>query len=57
MENKNNETTNTTMNLINSSEKNLITDLKSEQEEFEEDETDTPIVGREIKSYLTTPYK
>ena len=58
MENKNNETTqNTTMDLINTSEKNLLNDVKSEQEEFEEDETDTPIISREIKSYLTTPYK
>ena len=46
---------NTTAETLNQSETNLF-DVKSEKEDFQEDETETPILTREIKSTLTTPY-
>ena len=54
-QNVNNATQNTTIDLINPSEKNIL-EVKSEKEDFEEDDSETPIINREIKSYVTTPY-
>ena len=55
-QNVNNITENTTTDLINQTENQLITDVKSQKEEFEEDETEAVIINREIKSCVTTPY-
>jgi len=46
----------TATELINASNTNLIEDVKSEREDFELDETETPILKREIRSTLTKPY-
>jgi phospholipase D1/2 len=48
--------TNTSTEILNHSETNLMKDVYSEREEVEEDETETPIIQREIKSCQTTPY-
>ena len=48
---------NTTNDLLNNSETNLIKEVKSEKEDFQEDETETPILTREMQSSLTIPYK
>ena len=53
---ENNVNQNTTTDLLKPSETQLFNDLKSEKEEFQEDETETPILSREINSCLTKPY-
>jgi phospholipase D1/2 len=53
---ENNVDQNTTTDLLKPSDTQLFNDLKSEKEEFEEDETETPILSREINSCLTKPY-
>ena len=52
---ENNVKENTTTVLLNPSETNLF-EVKSEKEDFQEDETETPILTRELTSKLTTPY-
>ena len=55
---ENNVTQTTTNDLIYPSEKNIFqSEIKSQKEEFEEDDTETPIIKREIKSSVTTPYE
>ena len=56
MKNEKEPNQNSTLNLINTSNKSLLTEVKSEKEDFEEDETEDIIVSRDIKSYITTPY-
>ena len=46
---------NTTTDLLNPSETQIF-EVKSEKEDFQEDETETPILTREIQSKVTTPY-
>ena len=57
METKNNnENQNTSVNELNKSDTNLFKEVKSEKEDLEEDETEIPILRREIRSRVTTPY-
>ena len=47
---------NLSTDIVNLSNTNLMTDAKSDRDEIEEDETEVPIIHREIKSCITTPY-
>ena len=55
-DNDNNSNQNSAINIINKSEIKILNKVKSEIEDFEEDDTETPIIRREIKSCITTPY-
>ena len=48
---------NSTLYPMNTSNTNLFGDVKSEKVEFEEEQNEDPIITREIKSSITTPYE
>lgn len=47
---------NTSANNINTSATDLLREVKSENEEYEEDDIEVPIIKREIRSKITTPF-
>ena len=47
---------NSTLYPMNTSNTNLFGEVKSEKVEFEEEQNEDPIITREIKSSITTPY-